>query len=260
MMSSITGETTRRLTDQMLDSVSAMGSAFAIDVTNDFQDDSGRRDPDLYSPLLQSYHQRLWSKPLPSGAMFDLAPDKVGSMYVLRHQSELGQFVLSSDTLANSNRRPLRTFYEQMGPVLNVAWHREGGSIGGRLIFPRNRINDMNTINQARGTHPRIKDRFDLTLEAIRRHYSGETSPLGETIQRYSDYFALFEDFRGYADFFLLQDLIADDGASVKFYLPFEGFGSSPLPTTIDSYRQFRERQLEFVALRNERMLRSLKV
>jgi hypothetical protein len=238
-----------------MDTMSAMSPNGAIDTTTDFQDDSGRRDPDLYSPLLQSYHQRLWSKRLPGGELFELTMEKVGSARVLRHQSERGHFVLSSDTLANSSRGPCRTFYEQMGPEVNVAWHRDGGTIGGRLVFPRNRIEGKQTINQIRGTSARIRDRFDLTLEAIRRHYSGELSPLSETLQRYGDFFALFEDFQGYVDFFLLQDLVVDGGKGVRFYLPFEGFESSPLPKTMESYRQFREKQLDFVASRNRRIV-----
>lgn len=57
----------------------------------------------------------------------------------------------------------------------------------------------------ARGFHPRITDRIDLTLECIRRHYQAEDSPRGEVLARYGDFFALFEDFRGYVDFWLLH-------------------------------------------------------
>lgn len=228
-----------------------------FDVTTDFQEDAGRRDPDSYSPLLRSYHQRLWSKPLPGGLAFALTPDSVGSALVLRHSSGLGEFVLSSDTLANSNRGPLREYYDAMGEESNLAWHRDGGTIGGRLIFPRNRINGRQTINQRRGTHARIRDRFDLTLEAIRRHYAGEESPLSLTLASYDDFFALFESFEGYVEFFLLQDLVDDSGA-VNFYLPFDGYQLSPLPTSFEKYREFRRRQLEFVASRNERMLAAL--
>lgn len=225
-----------------------------LDVANDFQNDSGRRDPDSFSPVLQGYHQRLWSKPLPRGAIFTLSADRIGSACVLRHTSGLGDFVLSSDTLANSNRGRLPDFYEAMGRESNSAWHREGGTIGGRIVFPRNRIDGRQTINQRRGTHPRIRDRFDLTLEAIRRHYVGEKSPIAETLNAYRDFFALFESFYGYVEFFLLQDLVDETGA-VRFYLPYEGFDKSPLPKTFEQYQQFRARQLEFVALRNSRML-----
>lgn len=224
-----------------------------IDVMTDFQEDSGRRDPDLYSPLLQSYHQRLWSKPLPNGQVFDLTPEKVGAARVLRHRSALGDFVLSSDTLANSSRGALPAFYAAMGTESNQLWHRRGGAIGGRLVFPRNRVDGKQTINQARGTHPRIRDRFDLALEAIRRHYAGEPHPLSGTFATYSGFFSLFGSFAGYVEFFLLQDLVED--GTVKFYGPFDEFTGPVLPSTLPSYEEFRNRQLEFVAARNQRML-----
>ena len=52
------------------------------------------------------------------------------------------------------------------------------------MIFPGNRIGRKMTINGARGFHPRIKDRFDLTVECIRRHYRKENSPLSDTLAR----------------------------------------------------------------------------
>jgi hypothetical protein len=141
-----------------------------------------------------------------------------------------------------------------MGAESNRLWHRLGGAIGGRLVFPRNRVDGKQTINQARGTHPRIRDRFDLTLEAIRRHYAGEPSPLSATLATYDDFFALFGNFEGYVEFFLLQDLVETDG-TVKFYGPFEKFTGAVLPSTLPSYEEFRSRQLAFVAARNQRML-----
>lgn len=228
-----------------------------VDINTDFQDDSGGRDPDIYSPLLQTYHQLLWSKELPDGRRFDLEPGRIGAARVLRHRSDAGEFVLSSDTLANSNRNARPKFYAAMGTGVNSAWHRYGGTIGGRLVFPRNRINGKQTINQRRGTHPQIRDRFDLTLEAIRRFYVGLDSPLGETLEAYSSFFSLFRDFRGYVDFFLLQDLV-DGGGDVRFYLPFSVFGKNVLPDSLEQYREFRTRQLEFVAARNVRIVGSL--
>ena len=227
-----------------------------IDVTFDFQAEVGKRDPDSHSRTLQRYHQVLWSKPLPSGRVFALEPVRVGSALALRHESDLGSFVLSSDTLANSNKNKRRAFYDQMGAAVNAAWHRNGGAIGGRIIFPRNRIDGKQTINQRRGTHSQIRDRFDLTLEAIRRHYIGGMSPLSEVLERYDNFFALFEDFTGYVNFFLLENLT--EGDAVKFYLPFSGFEQSPLPATFAEYEQFRRAQLDFVTGRNARMVAEL--
>src|SRR5215213_7730828 len=49
-----------------------MGLGEAIDITFDFRSDTPPgRDPDALSPTLRTYHQLLWSKPLPSGAPFE---------------------------------------------------------------------------------------------------------------------------------------------------------------------------------------------
>jgi hypothetical protein len=97
------------------------------------------------------------------------------------------------------------------------------------------------TINGARGFHPRIKDRFDLTVECIRRHYLDELSPLSEALARYADFFGLFADFQGYVDFFLLQDMVTDDYCAVRFFTPFHDFTTSPLPNSVDAYRAYRQ-------------------
>jgi hypothetical protein len=52
-------------------------------------------------------------------------------------------------------------------------FYRIACTIGGYIVFPRNRPGQTGqTINQSGGFHPAIRDRFDLTLECIRRHYS----------------------------------------------------------------------------------------
>jgi hypothetical protein len=44
-----------------------------IDITFDFRSDTAPgKDPDTFSPTLRTYHQLLWSKPLPSGQLFRL--------------------------------------------------------------------------------------------------------------------------------------------------------------------------------------------
>jgi hypothetical protein len=125
------------------------------------------------------------------------------------------------------------------------------------MVFPGNRIGRKMTINGARGFHPRIKDRFDLTVECIRRHYSSENSPLGETLERYTDFFGLFEDFRGYVEFFLLQDIVAEDFSGVKFFMPFDDFNMSPLPASREAYVDYKQHAIEFIQARNRRILES---
>ena len=123
------------------------------------------------------------------------------------------------------------TRHVAMAPIIaqfseeeHAAFNTLGYTIGGMMVFPSNRVDGKMTINGARGFHRRVADRMDLTLECIRRHYRGEPSPLGATLARYADFFALFDDFGGYVDFFPLQDLVTADGAAVRFFMPFDDF------------------------------------
>ena len=146
-----------------------------IDITFDFRSDTPPgKDPDALSPTLRSYHKFLWSKPLPNGVLFELNDTK--SNVYLYHQSELGEFFLSSDSAIHTFSR-----WASMAHIINQLkqgeaedFRRVGYSMGGMIIFPANRVEGKNTINVARGFHPLIKDRIDLTVECIRRYYKNE--------------------------------------------------------------------------------------
>lgn len=232
-----------------------MAESKAIDISFDFRSDTPPGgDPDALSPTLRRYHKLLWSKPLPSGALFVL-DDTTPGVY-LHHRSELGEFFLASDAVVPSFTREvrLRDVIEQVPQVELDEFNRIGYTIGGMMVFPGNKVGTKMTINGARGFHPRIKDRFDLTVECIRRHYLGEPSPLGETLARYAEFFALFGDFRGYVEFFLLQDIASEDFSAVRFFAPFEDFEASPLPNSIDAYNGYRQRAIGFIEARNHRI------
>jgi hypothetical protein len=81
----------------------------------------------------------------------------------------------------------------------------------------------------------------------------GQTSPLADVLSRYSEFFALYGDFRGYVDFFLLQDLTTRD-YSVKFFLPFENFTTPAVPLNVAQYTEYRQRSINFVQARNQRI------
>jgi hypothetical protein len=225
-----------------------------IDTSFDFRSDAVGKDPDAYSPTLRRYHRILWSKPLPNGRIFDL-DDREAGVY-LHHRSDLGEFLLSSDSVI-----PSFTKWTSMKHIVglltddeNEDFRRVGYTMGGMMIFPSNRVERKQTINGARGFNRKIADRFDLTLECIRRHYIGQPSPLGETLARYEGFFKLFEDFRGYVEFFLLQDLVADDYSAVKFFMPCDDFTRPSVPGDIDAYRAYRRLSMEFVHARNRRI------
>jgi hypothetical protein len=229
-----------------------------IDITFDFRSDTPgygrpRVDPDASSPTLRRYHQLLWSKPLPRGAPFVLDVTTPG--VYLHHRSELGEFRLSSDAVIPTLRKKLARLIEIPEQELE-AFNAIGYTMGGMMIWPSAKVGPM-TINGARGFDRRIADRFDLTLECIRRYYLGEPNPAGPlsaALARYPEFFALFGDFAGFVDFFLLQDLVDEATSTVKFFTPFENFTTSPLPATLDAYREYRERSIEFVEARNRRI------
>lgn len=218
----------------------------------DFRSDTPEgKDPDTYSPTLRRYHRVLWSKALPDGTVFTLEPQ--GSRRYLVHDSAIGRYVLGSDTIANSHSVRLAGLYSQASDRENFEFHRVGRTIGGHIVFPGVPTGDKQTINQARGLHPLVEDRFDLTLECIRRHYVGEASPLADTIAAYGDFFALFRDFASYVEFFHLGDLVDGSGA-IRYLHRFVEFGPSPLPDTLEAYLAYRQSTLDFVRSRNQRI------
>jgi hypothetical protein len=229
-----------------------------IDTTFDFRSDAPPgKDPDSYSQTLRSYHKLLWSKPLPSGVVFELDDTTPGDY--LHHRSESGEFYLASDTAIPTFTREAKCSHiiEKI-PVEELdAFNTMGYTMGGMMVFPANRIGRKMTINGARGFHPRIKDRFDLTVECIRRHYRNECSPLSAPLERYADFFRLFGDFRGYAEFFLLQDLVTADFSAVRFFTPFEDFKPWPLPASVEAYRAYKQHAEDFIEARNNRILES---
>jgi len=87
-------------------------------------------------------------------------------------------------------------------------------------------------------------------MECIRRYYVGEESSLGNTIRWYVPFFKLFGDFKGYCEFFLLQD----DFTKVNFFLPFKDFDSRSLPANVEEYREYMINSMEFIRKRNERI------
>lgn len=225
-----------------------------IDTGFDFRSDTPPgKDPDRFSQTLRRYHQLLWSRPLPSGKAFDLSTTTPG--VYLHHRSELGEFFLGSDAVITTfaRRVAMQPIISQVPEEEREAFLKIGYSIGGMIVWPGNRIDGTPTMNVARGFNRSIGDRFDLTLEAIRRHYEGGSSPLGGTIARYADFFGLFANFEEYVDYFLLNDLV--DGRKVKFFSSsFRDFGDSPFPGDMDEYREFRSNNVAFINARNERI------
>jgi hypothetical protein len=227
-----------------------------IDITFDFRSDTpSGKDPDAYSSTLRRYHKLLWSKPLPNGKVFALSDSKEGAY--LHHLSELGEFSLSSDSVIPSfgSWKSMEHIISQLNAGELEEFRSKNYTMGGMMIFPANRIDGKSTINGARGFNSLIKDRMDLTLECIRRHYLNQESPLTDVLERYQDFFALFETFKGYVEFFLLQDLVTEDFSAIKFFMRFKDFKTSSVPKTLNEYLDYKDLSIDFVRKRNERIL-----
>jgi len=226
-----------------------------FDPTFDTGSDSGGRDPDKYSSRLHAAHLLLWSKALPSGEQFELT-DSRPSGY-LRHDSALGTIHLGSDSIIHTYRRPgLNPILDALEPGELDRFVEVAYMIGAYSLFP---LGEGRSLNQVRGFDQKatIDDRFDLTLECIRLQYEGSDNPLADALSRYWEFFRLFGDFRGYVDFFLLQDLVDEDATSVRFFLD-GGLERKPLPQDVDEYRTYSQRAIAFVLARNARMLDSV--
>lgn len=145
-----------------------------------------------------------------------------------------------------SRRRSKRAFYDLACTAGAFLVLPVGTYVDGKL---------QQSVNQRRGMHPQVRDRFNLTLECIRRHYAGSDSPLGKVLAIHADFFNLFEKFREYVEYFLLQDLVSVDFDSVRFLKNFDDFSGEPLPAaSAEDYRRYMRRSMAFTQPRNGRI------
>jgi hypothetical protein len=220
----------------------------------------GSADPDSKSPTLKKYHQILWSKRLPNGAFLDLQSGKNPNDYLTWNDFNFGSDSIINIYLHNTRIKP---FIEQIKTEIEKTqdykefrenYLRESYTIGGCMIFPK--TNKEFSINCQRGINRFIKDRFDLTLECIRRYYNKDfNNPLGETLKKNANFFDLFIDFKGFVDFFLLQDLVIENYSTVKLFLQNDlKFTKDPRPQVMADWFVFYKNQMDFLGKRNARI------
>lgn len=222
-----------------------------IDTTFNVNLDAQGKDPDKHSPTLKDYHRKLWSKDLPCGiGRFDLAPE---SNAYLVHRSSNGVFFMASDAITTRLKKRAWHIIDKIPPEDLPAW--PGYTIGSSIVFPGNKVDGKMTLNGARGFNSKIADRFDLTLECIRRYYDGrqQASPLEDVLLRYEKFFALFCDFNGYVNFFLLQDLLKDDG-TIDYFHDFDDFKTPAVPQDETEYLEYLAKSNSFISARNARI------
>ena len=240
-----------RITFQLIDLQKTIDINFDV-----YSDTPEGKDPDSFSPTLRKYHKILWSKSLPNNKEFNLNLD---TPKLLHHKSALGEFFLSSDSIGHTYTRVKKMSHiiDELSNVEINSFFSTCSTIGAYIIFPAKRINNKMTINGARGVNHKIQDRFDLTLECIRRFYLNQQSPLTDALERNANFFELFSDFKGYTDYFLLQDLVERDYMTIKFWGIFDNFETAPLPANKEEYLSYMNKLVSFVKARNQRILNS---
>ena len=222
------------------------------------------QDPDKLSQKLAIHHQILWSKKTASGNDLKFTPSFENGAYRLHYLVNGIDKIATSDCIANShienNKSKKYTEYrEKMKkelPGKEEEYERIGRTIGGHIIFPGIVEPGANrTINVIRGLV--MKDRIDLTLEAIKRFYddSEDKNPLINVLNATKYFYDLFGSFKNFIDFFLLNDYV-DDNYNVKFLLPFSGSFSDAHyePRNYDECKILTIKTIELCKKRNDRI------
>lgn len=236
----------------------------AIDTGFDFREDARGGDPDWSSPTLRRFHQMLWSKQLRDGrelALHKTPQSSSKGFYLYAVVEGEAEQPWGSDSILATHTRwkkgGMDKIMAQVSEPVKDEFFALGYTIGGFMLWPQNKVDRKPSINQARGWTHRIADRMDLTLECVRRYYvnPAEGSPLAETFGRYPEFFELFQDFRGFVEFWLFQDLVSADYEEVNFFLPFNEF-DLPTARSADEWDVYRLNSTAFCNARNQRIER----
>jgi len=228
---------------------------FKFDINFDFRENV--KDFDINnSETLRKYHQLLWRKMLPNKKKYFCVHALIENVYLFCFISNNEKYHLSSNSIIQtySDWEETKTLIKKINYEKFAEFQNIGNTIGSFIIFPSNNIDNLPTISQERFANIRICDRFDLTLECIKRFYDKIDNPLYETLKRYENYFELFTDFKGYCTFFFLNDLTLDNFSRINFFLPFNDFYALPIPKTTKEYNIYKKNVIKFYKCRNNRI------
>ena len=235
-------------------------------------------DPDSQSIIQKQWHIELWNRNFCGKHLFQLKESELKD----DNPKEVFMDDLDSKKRYSSDwMNSCYTHYKEYQGKVNHEKFTEPDNIrefetlthtmGNYIIFPRH----VNSINTERGRYNgRIKDRFDLTLECIRRFYKKEYSPLFDTLKKDSEFFEKFKDsngkmnFKKYVDFFFLQDLIEDYDENdedcidkkIKYFIPSENWEvGDNIPFKTESwFKEYLQNVINFITKRTERMKNEL--
>lgn len=211
------------------------------------------KDPDKYSKKLYETLKCLYSKKLPNGEelLFSETPKIYGSYQLVIDGIEITNIKrFSSDyigpSIPSAKKRNINDLI--IGNYLKVA-----RTIGGHVFWPVPDVKTKGqTINTARGGYNGFNDRIDLTLIDLQKYYNG--FPDCKLINQYidsEDWFSKFIDFKGFIDFFYLQDFV-DENYQVVLIAPVD----QPIPFDFES---FINNNIAAISKRNSRIHHEMK-
>lgn len=166
-------------------------------------------DPDSECDELREMHYRLYNhyasyikRPFSFDEIkYSLSSSEERYFYL----SENGTLRLGSDTMNSSY-----LYYKSLGyiqsemkkcgrnPEAEIEKYRKNIIYrpGNFIVFPKK---GRNSINVARGCCGKIKDRFDLTLDCIKKQYNNDENPLSKVLEGcWRGFFDRFENFKQY--------------------------------------------------------------
>ena len=224
---------------------------------------TGLPDPDAFSERLYDFYETIWNSQrqklnlnLPevqkvwNGQAWELVgvadkslrlgTDSVMSIYW--HRCDMRGFIAQ---LIEAKGDDFKHFIRD--------YLQDANTTGGFMLFPRHR----QSLNQARGVNAVINDRFDFTLECIRRNYLQQDNPLQAALDNDKAFFDSFGTFEKYVDFFCLNNSWVKDGQVFNLMdnksLENYNFDKNPLPTK-DNWWGFYNNIMERLSSRNEQI------
>ncbi len=211
-----------------------------------------RPDPCDDSLFLKKSIRKMFSRPLPNGQTMELEETSSGFRW---NDFRFGIDTVVPSFFSTRNRNLSKAYALSETDFRDSVseYIRETDLLGAYTIYPVH----ANSLIQCIYSNNRIRGRWDFVLECVRRHYSGEDSPLYDCMRRDRLFYDLFVDFNGFIDFFYLNDFINSDG-TVKMLLQTELFEMNPVPRNWDEYKKWFGTNIELVKKRNSRMERSL--
>lgn len=220
-------------------------------------------DPDAKCEELREMHYRLYNR----YALYINRPFSFEKKYPLSfsegryfYLSENGSCRLGSDTMNSSYLyyealKNIKSEMEKCGRNAEAEIEKYRKDIiyrpGNFIVFPK-----KDSINVERGRNGKIKDRFDLTLDCIKKQYEKEDNPLAYVLQKNWEYFfCRFRDFNEYVHFFMLEDYL-DEKCNVMQFIDNE---DHILPKNLGEYDEYIKRISSVIEKRTKRILKRLK-